>query len=300
MDFRHLALLRELRSRGSITAVAHATHRTPSAVSQQLRTAQRELGVTLTVPHGRGLRLTEAGLLLARGADDVAEALARVRAELDEFVSAPSGSVSVLAFPSMAVALFPALAAAFADTDIRVELHDRDAAEAEFAALTDDFDIVLAHSLGEAPPRGAQDRKAVLLGTEPLDAAMSADHPLAARSALTAEDLGTAEWIGVPEGFPFDRVLRAAEVATGARIRVAQRVRDNALVEALVAGTRLLAILPRFTTRTDGGIVLRPIRGLPAGRRVWALMRADTAARSAVQTVIEELRAAFDQAMRSS
>ncbi len=39
-DPRHLALLRELASRRSIIAVAAATYRTPSAVSQQLCTAR--------------------------------------------------------------------------------------------------------------------------------------------------------------------------------------------------------------------------------------------------------------------
>ncbi|MGO4132903.1 LysR family transcriptional regulator, partial [Janibacter sp. YAF2_2] len=44
MDIRHLELLRDLRERGSLAAVAAATHRTPSALSQQLRTAQRAAG----------------------------------------------------------------------------------------------------------------------------------------------------------------------------------------------------------------------------------------------------------------
>lgn len=64
MDVRHLELLRELAERGSVTAVARVTHRTPSAVSQQLRAAQRDAGVPLVEQAGRGLRLTDAGRLL--------------------------------------------------------------------------------------------------------------------------------------------------------------------------------------------------------------------------------------------
>ena len=71
MDVRHLQLLRELDDRGSVTAVAAATHRTVSAVSQQLRTAQRSAGMALVEPDGRGIRLTEAGRLLAAGAVEV-------------------------------------------------------------------------------------------------------------------------------------------------------------------------------------------------------------------------------------
>lgn len=70
MDARHLALLRDLRDRGSVQAVATASQRTPSAVSQQLRTAQRDLKIKLVEPEGRGLRLTPAGELLAECAGD--------------------------------------------------------------------------------------------------------------------------------------------------------------------------------------------------------------------------------------
>ncbi|MFD6136799.1 LysR family transcriptional regulator, partial [Isoptericola sp. NPDC060257] len=97
MDVRHLELLRELADRGSVTAVARATHRTPSAVSQQLRTAQRELRTPLVEPSGRGLRLTDAGRLLAEGGASVAAALAQVQARWDEFQGEPSGTVTVAA-----------------------------------------------------------------------------------------------------------------------------------------------------------------------------------------------------------
>jgi len=78
MDVRHLALLRELAERGSVTAVAAATHRTVSAVSQQLHAAERDLGIRLVEPDGRGIRLTDAGRLLAEGAAEVETAIARV------------------------------------------------------------------------------------------------------------------------------------------------------------------------------------------------------------------------------
>ena len=82
MELRHLELLRELSQRGSITADAAATYRTPSAVSQQLRTAERQSGTRLVEPAGRGVRLTDAGRLLAEGGVEVAESMARVQARL--------------------------------------------------------------------------------------------------------------------------------------------------------------------------------------------------------------------------
>ncbi len=95
MEIRHLELLRDLRDRGTLAAVAEATYRTPSALSQQLRTAERDLGVALVEPASRGLRLTWAGEVLADGADDVLTALARVQDNLDASRGAPAGVVRV-------------------------------------------------------------------------------------------------------------------------------------------------------------------------------------------------------------
>jgi DNA-binding transcriptional LysR family regulator len=296
MDVRHLELLREFAVRGSVTAVARATHRTPSAVSQQLRTAQRELGVELVRPHGRGLRLTEAGQLLARGGEDVATAIARVQDDLAGLLGTEGGAVDVLAFPSAASILFPDLVRELDGTGIVLTLHDDDSAESRFAGLTADHDVVIAHSLTDAAPEGSERCTVVPLGAEPLDVAMAAGHPLAARERLSAHDLAGQEWIGVPEGFPFDRVLQALSVTTGAPLRITQRLRDNRLVEALVADGEQLAILPRFSTPADVGVVLRPVEGVPTLRHLSAMMRPDAAQRSAVREVVRALRAIATQA----
>ncbi|BCW40989.1 hypothetical protein StoSoilB3_25240 [Arthrobacter sp. StoSoilB3] len=47
MDFKRLQILRELADRQSVGATADAMNVTASAVSQQLKTLQAELGVTL-------------------------------------------------------------------------------------------------------------------------------------------------------------------------------------------------------------------------------------------------------------
>jgi DNA-binding transcriptional LysR family regulator len=76
MDIGRLRTLREFADRGSVTAAAKALHCTPSAVSQQLRALQGDVGLALTEPAGRGLRLTDAGRALVARADDVLAALA--------------------------------------------------------------------------------------------------------------------------------------------------------------------------------------------------------------------------------
>lgn len=287
MDVRHLELLRELEARGSVSAVAQATHRTVSAVSQQLRTAQRAFGTQLVEPDGRGIRLTDAGRLLAAGGAQVQAAMAQVQADWDSYRHDPGGPVSVLAFPSAAGLLFPALAAGARERGIELSLSDVDPAEEDFAALANDVDIAIAHSLAGPRPVGTGALKVVELMAEPLDIAMAADHPLAGRPRLRADDVKNATWIGVPQGYPFDTVMTAIAQTTGTPLAIEQRLHDNRVIEALVASSDRLAVLPRLTTPSGTGVVLREITDVPARRFLSAVMRPDRARRLAVRNVLD-------------
>ncbi|MGJ0184304.1 LysR family transcriptional regulator [Corynebacterium glyciniphilum] len=296
MDVKHLQLLRELADRGSVTAVAAATHRTVSAVSQQLRTAQRAAGMQLVSPHGRGVRLTEAGRLLADGGAELNEVLATVQARWDAYRNDPGGQVTIAAFPSAATLVFPQVLDAATQAGLDVRLADIDPAESEFAGLTTDFDIVIAHSLDSPAPVGSEGLAVRRLVAEPLDIALSSSHDLASQPSFCSEDVADQTWIGVPEGYPFDTVLASIACNLGAPLDVVQRVRDNRLIESIVAGSNHLAVLPRFTTRADGGLVLRPITDVPAVRYMSAIMRRDRAQRRAVQTLLTTIVRTADAA----
>ena len=288
MDVRHLELLRELSVRGTLAAVAEATYRTPSAVSQQLRTAERELGVVLVEPDGRGVRLTAEGQLLAAGADEVCRALASVQARLDATRGESRGRVSIGTLPSAGAALLPGLVERLADTPIELDLDDFDLAEADYAARTLDVDIVIAHSLTGDVPAGAEGLTARLLATEPIDVALPLDHPLTRRTVLRPADLRGTTWIGVPVGYPFDTILIAVEREIGEPLHRRVRLRDNGLIGSLVAGGMALALLPRFTTREEV-LALRPLAGVRSRRSVVALCRPDRYARQAVRSVVDAL-----------
>lgn len=289
MDPRHLDLLRELSDRGSVTAVARALHRTPSAVSQQLKTAERHFGARLVEPAGRGLRLTDAGRLLADGGREVAELLARVQGRWDEFLGQPAGTVTVAALPSAATFLLPGVFRELAGLPIELRCTDVDLAEDDYPGLTPDHDVVIGHSLSRALPSGAAGQVCAVLVREPLDIAMAAGHPLARKSAVTAADLADQEWIGVPLGYPFDTVRNAVEEAVAGPVAVPLRLRDNRLIEALVADSDRVAVLPRFTT-PSGAVVLRPLADIPTARYIYAVMRPDRAERQAVRRVLAAFR----------
>lgn len=294
MDVRHLELLRELADRGTITAVAAATYRSPSAVSQQLRSAERAFGTALVEPDGRGLRLTAAGRLLASGATDVASALARLQRDLDELKGKPAGRVAIVGLPSALEFLTPRLFARLAGTEIELRFDDADVSEADFSALVADNDLVIGHTIGPVPA-GAEGMPNRVVATEPLDVALPRSHWLAGRESLRAADLAGERWIGVPLGYPFDTVRLAIEEQTDRSLEIVQRIRDNRLVEALVAAGQGCALLPRFTTRPRPELRLVPLADIRSVRRIVALGRPDRLERAAVRAVLDALTAIGDE-----
>jgi DNA-binding transcriptional LysR family regulator len=298
MDFKRLRILRELGDRGSVGATAEALGVTPSAVSQQLKTLQDELGVALIAKSGRGVRLTEAGSAMARAAAEVALAMARAEATVDTYRQGWQTQVKAAFFPSAAEMLLPGLLHRVAAIGgLRFEAHLEDPGVAGFAGLAADYDIVLAHSVDGPEVFARRGLVVVPLLNEPLDVAVPAGHVLAEKASLTAEDVVGFPWMGVPEGFPFDTVLRQIEAQAGATALRAQLFADLRVLEALVSAGHGLSLLPRYTSSGNQGrgFVLRPLTGVTARRSIVALTRPDVAARTTIRLVLDMLQAEAQQ-----
>lgn len=293
MDFKRLRILRELADRGTVGATAEAMHVTPSAVSQQLKTLQDELGVVLIEKAGRGVRLTEAGLAMAAAAADVSTAMARAEATIDTYRQGWQANVRAAFFPSAAEMFLPGLLHRVKAVDgLHFEAHFEDPGVDGFAGLAADYDVVLAHSVDGPDVFSSDGLIVVPLLNEPLDVAMPSGHALASKPRLTARDVVGYPWMGVPEGFPFDAVLRQIEKQAGSTAFRAQLFPDLRVLEALVSAGHGLALLPRYTAAAnqDRGFVLRPLVGVTARRSIVALARPDIAARTTIRTVLDMLQ----------
>src|ERR1043165_9848196 len=82
LDLRRLRLLREFEERGTLAAVAAALDYSPSSVSQQLSLLEKDAGTPLFEKAGRGVRLTDAGRLLAHHAAVLLAAAETAEADL--------------------------------------------------------------------------------------------------------------------------------------------------------------------------------------------------------------------------
>ena len=110
LDLHRLRLLTEFASRGSIAKTAAVLGYTPSAVSQQLATLEREAGTALLDRTARRAELTDAGRRLAGHAERILAMVEEAETDLSAGATEPAGRVMATAFPSAAIAFAPALA----------------------------------------------------------------------------------------------------------------------------------------------------------------------------------------------
>ncbi|GAA4157483.1 hypothetical protein GCM10022286_09170 [Gryllotalpicola daejeonensis] len=299
MELAQLRALRELRDRGSIAAVAAAFRVTPSAVSQQLAGLQRSVGVPLTKLEGRRTVLTAAGAALADAAVAVESALIDAANSITEFHDDSAAPVSVSAFHSAAVALFPRLMGAAIAGRPQLVLRDQEVRQADYPGLVADTDLVIAQRLVGAEEWPAQLAVVPLL-TEQLDLAFRAGHRLDSAGTgapdalpITAAELRGLPWIAVHDDAPLAAAVQAIGTATGAEPVIAHRVNDFAVAAAMLEASDCIALMPRHTGTAyrTAGVRLRPLAPeIAATRRIDVLARPDTLHRRGVRAVLEALR----------
>lgn len=305
MDPARLRLLRELGDRGSVAAVAVAMHVSASAVSQQLAALQAGVPVPLTVKRGRRLVLTEAGEALAAASTRVDEALAAARDAVGSFLAQDDRAVRVSAFHSAGLALFGPLLAELAGaggSGTRVALADADVAQGDFAGLTADHDLVVAHRLPHDPPWPTARLVVVPLLLEPLDVALHAGHPLASSAGITPEMLRDERWISTHAGFPLAGVLDHLGALIGQAPRILHRVNEFSVAAQIVRTGDAIAVMPRTTAAplAVDGMVLRPVVGATLVRHVDVLARPDALAQAPVRVVLAALRRVADAAAEAA
>ncbi|HEV7712440.1 MAG TPA: LysR family transcriptional regulator, partial [Asanoa sp.] len=99
IDVPALRALRSVAALGTLAAAADELGFTASAVSQQIKRLERQVGVPVLAQAGRGVVLTPAGQAVVDSAPDVFQALERC-AEAGRSVAdgAPRGVLRVVAF----------------------------------------------------------------------------------------------------------------------------------------------------------------------------------------------------------
>ena len=298
LDLRRLRLLRELHERGTVAAVADALQFTPSAVSQQLSVLEREAGVALLEPAGRGVRLTDPAIVLVRHAEALLDRAELAEAELAAAAGEVSGRARIASFQSVALKVaIPAIRALAGEhPGLRCELRESEPEAALPALQLGDVDLVLGDEWQDQPrPRHAGVHR-VDLHRDPVHLILPAGHPATRRRKRTARlaDLAGEAWTTGYPGAGWEQVVqRACRQMGGFEPDIRHRTNDSVISLALVASGQAVMLLPELVGAEDHpGVVVRELAEGPLERTIFAATRAADAQRPSLRTLLAAIRVA--------
>ncbi|RJQ69599.1 LysR family transcriptional regulator [Pseudonocardiaceae bacterium YIM PH 21723] len=275
LDVRRLQVLRAVVSSGSVTAAAANLGYTPSAVSQQLSTLEREAGTALLNKAGRGLRPTPAGRLLAQHAASLAATLADAESALADLRAGRTGKLSVIFFQTAGASLMPPALAAFRTIYPEVGLHLslEDDMDASYRKVLDgEADLAVVVERQNAQPR--RGLTLIPLAQDPFYAVLHEDHPLATRQSVRLALLADQPWIGCQDPGLCWTVVVEACAAAGFSPHLALDAGNYYNTQAFVGAGLGIGVLPGFALGAlPKGVVIREIRDPEPVRDVFMAVR---------------------------
>ena len=306
LDVTRLRVLAAVARHGSVTAAAKALNYAQPSVSHHLARLEAETGTRLVERSGRGVRLTDAGRLLAGRAEEILGRLDAAEHELAAHVGQREERIRVAGFPSALATVVPAAAARLRADHPGAELL---LAEAEPQGAVrmlraGRVDVALVFSYlqhgGEtgvtAAPEGGQRPggdeeegvRARLLLDEPVHLVTQAGAPAQPRTAGSPL-AGYAEhrWIAGCERCRA-HLLWQCELA-GFTPLVAFTSDDVLVAQALAAAGLGVALLPDLALRAarHPGVRTEPLPG--ARRQVHALTYGEPPGPPAVERLLDTL-----------
>jgi DNA-binding transcriptional LysR family regulator len=154
LNVQRLRVLAAVARHGSVTAAAQELHYSQPSISHHLARLEAETGAQLFQRVGRGIRLTEAGRMLAQRATEIVGRVDSAAAELSAHVGMSVGRVRVAAFGSALVGVVPQAARLLADRHpgITLEIVDTHPPEALALLRAGEVDAAVVFRYDESPP----------------------------------------------------------------------------------------------------------------------------------------------------
>lgn len=294
IDLDALISLRAIDRHGSVISAADALGFTPSAVSQQIKRLERQVGLPLLERVGRGVILTGPGRRLVDDGGRLLADLEQIEAGLHHVSGTVSGRLRLSAFSTAVRGLIaPRLGAVLhKHPALSVTLHEREPWEAiEYVADGRD-DVAVVHNWGDVPLAVPEHLVATVLAQDVADVIVPVDHPLARRRRVAPKDLLDVAWVATPEGTICRQWLNRMYDGTGRRPRIAHVSAEFDSHLALVRARLGIALIPRIG-RADLGddLVAVASHGPVSSRTITALHRRTMDSSPSVRAVVDALHA---------
>src|SRR5918995_7542907 len=251
LDVTRLRILSAVARHGSVTAAARELHYSQPSVSHHLARLEAETGAQLLQRVGRGIRLTEAGRLLADRAAEIVGRGDSAAAELSAHVGLNAGRVRLAGFASAMSSLVPQAAAALAarHPGLTLSLTDTHPPEALQMLRAGHVDVAIIFRYDDTAPEDPDIRLVHLLD-DPLHLLTPSGRSLGKPSVLTPTlaDLRDEAWIAGCDRCRAHLLEMSAE--EGFTPRIASSSDDMVVIQALVAAGMGVATIPGLALRS--------------------------------------------------
>jgi DNA-binding transcriptional LysR family regulator len=247
LDLRHLTALQAIADEGSFKGAARLLGYTPSAISQQIASLERIVGVQVIVrEHGRkALGLTEAGRILLRHLAGIEARLGAAKADIDALVRGAMGPLRVGAFESVEARLLPDIIGRFRDLFPDVEIEVGDALlDLELLRSVERGSFDLAFAILPLPP-GPFTTRAVYADPWVLVAQAGLDHAALAAPPLSLRRIGELPLVCFRSPRAVDSVVDQFRAA-GVNMNIVLRSDYNEALQEFAATGLGFALMPRL------------------------------------------------------
>jgi DNA-binding transcriptional LysR family regulator len=292
LDLRRLRVLAEVARRGSFSAAADALYLSQSAVSQQVATLEKEVGLPLLERTSDGPKLTDAGATLVGHADAAIARLEEAEQEVAAIAGLEGGELRIASFPTASAVLLTEALAEFKTTHPGVRLSVTEAEPEQSLPMLHaaEVDLALTFDYTTLPAAEERDVERELLLSESMYVALPRDHPLAAADRIRLADLAEEAWVCGTRPSSCSRAVVETCRAAGFDPRIAFESDEYAVLQGYVAaglGYTLLPDLALPTLRAD--LVVRPTKPDAPQRRVWGATRPEGARSGATEAMVATL-----------
>jgi DNA-binding transcriptional LysR family regulator len=259
MELRHLRTIAAVARHRSFTKAGEELFLAQSAISQQIRRLEEELGVEVFRRTSRSVELTAEGRLILGYAQRVLAEVDGLHSELEEFTGLLRGELRIGGvYPTGPYDLFGMLAD-FRAAHPEVAIHMvEDTQDDLLAALrADELDCAFT---ALDPDALGNEFAATLLSKDELVAVLATGHRLCARPEVTFEELAAEDLIAYRENSAIRRRLERAMADRGLEPRNAFICTEMGAVRGLASNGFGVTVIPRSVAEQPGPpIELRPI-----------------------------------------
>ncbi len=299
MDFDQLRSFVEVARLKNFSRAAAKLGLTQPAISTQIRQLEEEFGVRLFDRIGKKVFLTQPGVLLLDHAGKILNVNKEAFEALRDLLPAPAGHLTIGATEGSCLYLLPKVFAAFKKQhpEVKITIYRNFTTKIVQKLQEDSLDLGFL-----SLPVEVREIETIPVFRDPVDVAVAASHPLAARPSVTVEEIAQFPWI-----FPKASRTRAMidDLFRGVRppVRVTLELSGVETIKKFIGIGLGISLLSRSYAAAEvkaGILKLVPLQQPKLERQLALAYRTDRYLSRSAQAFIELARQHFDRSAEES